>query len=38
MAAVPTAAAPRQARWQWILVVVGVVAAALVAAWLKTRA
>jgi predicted Zn finger-like uncharacterized protein len=37
MAAVPPPAAPRPARWPWILVVLGVVAAALVAAWLKTR-
>jgi 2-oxoglutarate dehydrogenase E2 component (dihydrolipoamide succinyltransferase) len=36
-AAVPPPAAPRPARWPWILVVLGVVAAALVAAWLKTR-
>jgi hypothetical protein len=37
MAAVPPVAAPRPARWPWILVVLGVVAAALVTAWLKTR-
>jgi hypothetical protein len=38
MAAVASPAAPRPARWPLlILVVLGVVAAALVAAWLKTR-